>query len=192
MINILIKMAEPDDGLLAKFKAFNERTDQFFKVENHNFIIGLNSAIVSAIITTFYPTRTVSTLSRIIIPPVCGGIGAFSWRRLVTDSLERGKLDCPVCASSRGMLLALTSAAVIPGAVGAALLTRKANGGVRKVEHFVTNFMGPPNLVQRPLLVAAIFAQGALGYIMGSREFEFHLRKILAEDDLEKARHIDT
>jgi len=158
------------DTVKQYFKEFNYYTNRIFDVENQRLVAGLNSGIVAAFITTSYRTRVLTLVPRVLVPPICGIVAAISWDYLITKKLATKELDCPACTSIRGFTIAVTSAAILPLCIGGVLIARRSIGLFAKAERFTENF--GENLLQRPILVAAVLLQGCAGWIMGSREFE--------------------
>lgn len=165
----------------AKFDKFINFTDRLFDIENHRFVVGLNSGIVAAVITTSYTNPALALAARILLPPVCGMTAAKSWEFLITRKLETRELECPACTSIRGFTIAITSASILPVCFGGLVIARRSRGLFTKAEKFTENFS--ENLVRRPILVAAVLAQGAAGWIMASREFEKNLIQRLFDDN---------
>ena len=158
------------DAVKHYFRKIEYYTNIMFDVENQRLVAGLNSSIVAAFITASYRTRVLTLAPRILVPPICGITAAISWDYLITKKLATKELDCPVCTSIRGFTIAITSAAILPLCIGGVVIARRSSGLFAKAERFTENFSD--NLLQRPVLVAAVLAQGCAGWIMGSREFE--------------------
>lgn len=154
----------------ATFHKFMDYTDRIFDIENQRFVVGLNSGIVAAVITSSYRNPVLALRARILLPPVCGITAAKSWQHLITKKLETGELECPACTNIRGLTIAIASASILPLFVGGLVIARRSPGLFTKAEKFTENFS--ENLIQRPFLMAAVLAQGAAGWIMASREFE--------------------
>ncbi len=151
--------------------------DKLFNIENHKYLIGLNSGILSALMTSLYQNPQPSLRTRLLLPAICGVIGVKAWENLVTERIEKKDLECSVCANIRGLVIAATSACILPATVGAIIYARRHTGVMLRVEKFTENFSD--NISQRPVVIAAILAQGAIGYTMASREFEVNLLKRL-------------
>ena len=168
-------------SLQTGFSKFLDYTDKFFDIENHRFVVGLNSGIVAAVITTSYRHPVLALGARVLLPPVCGITAAKSWECLITKKLENKELECSVCTNIRGLTIAIASASILPLCIGGFIIARRSHGLLAKAEKFTGNFSD--NLIQRPILVAVVLAQGAVGWIMASREFEQTLIKRLFSDN---------
>lgn len=162
------------------FSKVIDYTDRLFDIENQRFVVGLNSAIVAAAITASYRARQLALVPRVLLPPICGITAAVSWEYLITRKLATKELDCPACTDIRGLTIAITTAAILPLCVGGLIIARRSSGLFAKAERFTENFSD--NLMQRPILVAAVLAQGGAGWIMANREFEKRLVKELYSD----------
>ena len=145
-------------------------TDRLFDIENQRIVLGFNSGLVAAFITTTYGTRLLTLVPRVIVPPICGVTAAMSWQHFITKKLATRELECPACTSIRGFTIAITSAAILPLCFGGLIIARRSSGLLAKAERFTENFS--QNFMQSPILVAAVLAQGSAGWIMASREFE--------------------
>eukprot|EP00794_Sanderia_malayensis_P010993 gene10993-12156_t len=166
-----------NSGSKQVFKRLIHWSDKLFNIENHKLVIGLNAGFVSAMITTLYSNPRLGLQARMLVPALCGITGAKTWDNLLTKRIENKDLDCPICANIRGLTIAVLSACVLPVSIGAVIATRRHTGFLIKAERFTESFSD--NLIQRPLVVAAVLAQGSLGYIMASREFKTNLLKRL-------------
>lgn len=152
-------------------KKFMDWTDTLFDIDNHRFLVGLNSAIVAAAITTSYRNPKLAFAARVFLPPICGVAAVKSWDHLITKKLQNKELECSICAYMRGFGIAVACAAFLPATVGAIIVARGGGRGViTKAEKFTESFS--ENVLQRPIMVAAVLGVGGIGYIMSSREFE--------------------
>ena len=168
----------------AGFSKFIDYTDRLFDIENQRFVVGLNSGIVAAAITTSYRTQRLALVPRVLLPPICGITAAVSWEYLITRKLATKELDCPACTDIRGLTIAVTTAAILPLCIGGLIIARRSRGIFAKAERFTENFSD--NLMQRPMLVAAVLAQGGAGWIMANREFEKTLVTELYRDSYDR------
>ena len=150
---------------------FMDWTDTLFDIDNHRFLVGLNSAIVAAAITTSYRNPKLALAARASLPPICGVTAVESWNHFITKKLQNKELECSICAYMRGFGIAVACAAFLPATVGAMIVARGAGRGViTKAEKFTECFS--ENVIQRPIMAAAVLGVGGIGYIMASREFE--------------------
>ena len=166
---------EKSNKIENRFTEILDYVDRLFDIDNHKFLVGLNSGLVAAVITTSYRNPALALTARIFLPPICGLTAAISWQYFITKRLESRELECPVCAYMRGFILATASASIIPLAVGGLVIARRSRGFLAQAEKFTENFS--ENFMRRPFLVAAVLAQGGTGYIMASREFEKFLKE---------------